>query len=267
VVAATADVGGGAIARIRSWFAPRTPEFDPAWESILAERFVHWRQLDATELARMRMLVARFFHTTTWEAANGMELTDDVKVLIAAQASMLLLGLEVDDFLDVTSVIVHASTVKLTGARRMAAGTWSDRPQQLAGQAHPGGPVVLSWSAVERNARRPEFGHNVVYHEFAHRLDMLDGITDGTPPLGDHDALRRWIDVCTVAFERVRHGDSILRSYAATNPAEFFAVATELFFTRPLDLFEHEPELYGELRSFYGQDPVLRAERQNRHHL
>ena len=223
--------------------------------------FAHWSTFDDGELIRMRELVARFVHGTAWEAANGMVLTDEVRVLIAAQASVLLLGLAIDDYPDVTSVIVHSSTVRLTGAHRSSAGTWSDAPQHLAGQAHPGGPVLLSWSTVHRNAQRPEFGHNVVYHEFAHRLDMLDGITDGTPPLGNLEAVERWVRVCTAAFERVRNGDSVLRDYAAVNPGEFFAVATELFFSRPSDLSEHEPELYGELRSFFGQDPAERASR------
>jgi MtfA peptidase len=247
------------IDRLKSWFAGRSLDFDSSWEPLLLDGFAHWRHLDKTELDRMRMLVTRFFHSTNWEAARGMDLTDDVKVLIAAQASMLLLGLDIDEYHDVTSVIVHASTVRLTGAHRSAAGTWSDKPQHLAGQAHPKGPVVLSWAAVRKNARRPEFGQNVVYHEFAHRLDMLDGVTDGTPPLGDDpQASARWIDVCTAAFERVRVGESILRDYAATNPAEFFAVASELFFTRPVDLMAHEPDLYGELRLFYGQHPAAR---------
>jgi MtfA peptidase len=247
-----------ALERFKSWFSGQSPEFDPDWEPVLLDGFAHWHSLDEAELRRMRMLVAKFFHNIEWEAARGMALTDSVKVLIAAQACLLLLGLDIDEYFDVTSVIVHASTVRLTGAHQTAAGTWSDRPQHLAGQAHSKGPVVLSWSAVERNARRPAFGHNVVYHEFAHRLDMLDGITDGTPPLGNPEAVARWAEVCTAAFERVRKGDSVLRDYAATNPAEFFAVSTELFFNRPIDLLDGEPALYGELRAFYGQHPAAR---------
>ncbi|WP_420450715.1 zinc-dependent peptidase [Ilumatobacter sp.] len=246
------------LATIRRWLSGRPVEFDPAWERVLLDGFEHWGALDDDELARMRMLVARFVHETEWEAARGMDLTDEVRVLIAAQAAMLLLGLSIDEYFDVTSVIVHSSTVRLRGTHATGAGTMSDAPRHLAGQAHPRGPVVLSWSAVRREARRPERGQNVVYHEFAHRLDMLDGMTDGTPPLGSEDAAERWAAVCTPAFERVRDGTSILRSYAGTNPAEFFAVATEAFFTRPREVREHEPDLYAELRAFYGQDPAER---------
>lgn len=243
---------------IKQWLLGTVPEFDPAWEAVLHSGFEHWSLLDGDDLQRMRTLVARFFHQNSWEAARGMDLTDDVKVLVSAQASMLLLGLEIDEYFDVSSVIVHRGTVRLEGTRRGAAGTVTSGVQHLSGQATPKGPVVLAWNAVRRGAIRPEGGQNVVYHEFAHRLDMLDGVTDGTPPLGSEAAARRWTEVCTAAFERVRAGDSVLRSYAATNPAEFFAVATEMFFNLPIELTTHEPALYSELRNFYGQDPAAR---------
>jgi Mlc titration factor MtfA (ptsG expression regulator) len=247
------------LATLRRWFRAHPQVFDPAWEAILRREFAQWHLFDVDELERLRALVARFVHETEWEAARGMDLTDEVRVIIAAQACVLLLGLEIDEYFDVSSVIVHRSTVKLRGAHRSAAGTMSDAPQHLAGQATPQGPVVLSWSAVRRGSRFPQHGDNVVYHEFAHRLDMLDGIIDGTPPLGSEEAARRWAEVCTPAYERVVAGESALRSYAATNPAEFFAVATEVFFTRPDILVEHERELYAALRAFYRQDTVERV--------
>ena len=244
---------------LRERFGSTPPIFDAAWDPLLRDEFSHWNALTPSELERMRMLVARFVQETDWEAARGMDLTEQVKVVIAAQACMLLLGLEIDEYFDVSSVIVHRSTVMLHGSHRGAAGTMSDAPQRLAGQATPRGPVVLSWTAVRRGARLPGHGQNVVYHEFAHRLDMLDGITDGTPPLGTDDAARRWSTVFTPAFERAVAGESVLRPYAATNTAEFFAVATEAFFNRPHDLVTHEPDVYGELRCFYGQDPIHRV--------
>jgi len=121
---------------------------------------------------------------------------------------------------------------------------------------------VLAWSATRRGARYPDYGQNVVYHEFAHRLDMLDGATDGTPPLQDDAAVERWRQVCNEAYDTVRaEGSPVLRPYAGTNPAEFFAVATEVFFNQPHELCEHEPALYAELRSFYRQDPSRRRAR------
>lgn len=210
----------------------------------------------------MEVLVASFVHNTRWEAAKGFDLDERVRVSIAAQASMLLLGLEIDDYPQLTSVIVHPSTVRLRGDHAVGGGVRSSGTQTLAGQAHYRGPVVLSWSAARRGAKFPDRGQNVVYHEFAHQLDMLDGITDGTPPLDDDAARTRWATVCTTAYDSVRaEGSPVLRAYAGTNPAEFFAVATEVFFNRPLEVCEHEPALYQELRSFYRQDPAARARR------
>jgi Mlc titration factor MtfA (ptsG expression regulator) len=236
-------------------------EFDEAWRPMLEQNFVHWNLLTTEELERMELLVAQFVHQTRWEAANGFELTDGIKVLIAAQASMLLLGLEIDDYPQLTSVIVHPSTVRLHGEYSAGGGVHASGTQRLLGQAHYQGPVVLSWTAARQGARFPGAGMNVVYHEFAHQLDMLDGVTDGTPPLDDETARARWVEVCTTAYDSVRaEGSPVLRSYAGTNPAEFFAVATEVFFNRPLEVRAFEPALYGELRSFYRQDPAARLD-------
>ena len=248
--------------RLRRRFSSPAPVFDPAWRALLEREFEHWRLLDRDEVARMESLIGSFVHNTRWEAARGFDLTDDIRVVIAAQASMLLLGLDIDEYPQLTSVIVHPSTVRLHGEFPAGGSVRATGTQTLAGQAHYRGPVVLSWSAVRRGARFPAQGQNVVYHEFAHQLDMLDGITDGTPPLGDEAARQRWVEVCTAAYDTVRaEGSPILRNYAGTNPAEFFAVATEVFFNRPLEVREHEPALYDELRRFFRQDPAARAER------
>jgi MtfA peptidase len=249
---------------IRRWltapFSTSSAVFEQRWRPILERDFEHWRALRPDELERMEMLVARFVGDTRWEAANGFDLTEEIKVLVAAQASMLLLGLELDEYPQLTSVIVHPSTVRLSGEHGVGGGVRSSGTQTLAGQAHYRGPVVLSWQAARRGARFPSGGQNVVYHEFAHQLDMLDGITDGTPPLGDDRARARWVEVCTTAYDTVRaEGSPVLRDYAGTNPAEFFAVATEVFFNRPVELREHEPALYAELQAFYHQDPATRV--------
>jgi MtfA peptidase len=250
------------LGRLRRLLTGDTPAFDPNWHRVLTRDFEHWRMLDRGELDRMETLVATFLHHTRWEAANGFELTEDLQVLISAQASMLLLGLEIDEYPQLTSVIVHPSTVRLHGEHAAGGGLRTSGTQTLAGQAHYRGPVVLSWAAARRGARYPAGGHNVVYHEFAHQLDMLDGLTDGTPPLGDDAARARWVEVCTAAYDSVRaQGSPVLRQYAGTNPAEFFAVATEVFFNRPVELREHEPALYAELQGFYHQDPAGRVER------
>jgi Mlc titration factor MtfA (ptsG expression regulator) len=140
----------------------------------------------------------------------------------------------------------------------------TDEPMSIIGQAHGRrGPVIVAWDAARAGARHPERGHNVVFHEFAHKLDMLDNMIDGTPPLPDQATRRRWIEVCTAEFQLVRAGlgGHLLWSYAGVNPGEFFAVATEVFFGRPLELRIEKPALYEVLADFYRQDPAARLAR------
>jgi hypothetical protein len=126
--------------------------------------------------------------------------------------------------------------------------------------------VILVWDAVLHDARHPEQGHNVVYHEFAHQLDMLDGAADGTPPIADRDRLAQWVEVCSREFLRLgnlaKKGDrTFLDAYGARNEAEFFAVATEEFFDRPHALKQHATDLYRVLSDYYRQDPAARVSR------
>lgn len=234
------------------------------WDDVLHARFAQWRELDAGERERLKDLVVRFVRETRWEVARDGSLDDEMRVLIAAQACLLLLGLDRDGFAGITSVIVHQRPVVLRGERpHHVPGLRVAGPQTLLGQATYRGPVLLSWPAVASGGRFPRRGQNVVFHEFAHQLDMLDGTIDGTPPLDDPDALARWVAVCTAAYGAVRagNGSSVLRDYAGLNPGEFFAVATEVFFCRPLELRANEPALYDEMAGFYVQDPAARAER------
>lgn len=244
--------------------------FPDAWRTVLHRRWALWPTLSADEQARLEPLVQAFVYDRRWEAAQGFALTAEVQVLVAAQACLLLLGMDldrgVDPFSRVHSVIVHRSTVVLQGQRSVGTtggGLVSDGPYPVVGQAHHRGPVLLSWSTLAYEARHPARGQNVVMHEFAHQLDMLDGVIDGTPPIPDHDRRDRFVAVCTDVYERMqRHDDPVIRDYAATDPGEFFAVVTETFFTKGIALHDEHPALYSVLRDFYGQDPAARAERE-----
>ena len=120
--------------------------------------------------------------------------------------------------------------------------------------------MLIVWDAVLSEARHPGSGHNVVLHEFAHRLDMLTGDADGTPPMADAATSERWVSVCTEVYRQVSEGrgSRVLRSYAGVNPAEFFAVATEAFFDAPVPLRREHPDLYEVLAGYYRQDPAAR---------
>jgi MtfA peptidase len=225
--------------------------------AILERRWHLWALLNATEQERMKRLIGLFLATMTWEGAQGFEVTEEMQVLIAAQACLLLLGLPIDEYPATDSVILHPGTMRLRGEHQLGGGLRSDGVMSLDGQAHYRGPVLLSWSAVLSEMNAPERGRNVVLHEFAHQLDMVDGSVDGTPPFDDDEARLQWMRVCTEAFEAP---PAVLRDYAFTNPAEFFSVVTETFFCQSLRLKEAEPVLYQEFVRYYGQDPASRTD-------
>jgi Mlc titration factor MtfA (ptsG expression regulator) len=140
----------------------------------------------------------------------------------------------------------------------------SDGPVPILGEAHERrGPVLVAWDEASVAARRPGRGHNVVLHELAHKLDMVDHIADGAPPLHHRVDPDRWRAVCVEVFTALGRGDARppLDPYGATDPAEFFAVATEAFFDVPRALEAREPELFAILRDYYGQDPAARDRR------
>jgi Mlc titration factor MtfA (ptsG expression regulator) len=240
----------------------RSIEPPDGWEDDLAGRLIHLDALDEDERERLGEIIGHLLGRKRWEAARGFDLTEEMRLTIAAQAALLALGLDADCYHEVRSVIVTPTTRVLTGPRPgPAAGVVTDAPFPVIGQAHGRrGPVIIAWDAVRRDLRQPWSGHNVVFHEFAHKLDMLDGLIDGTPPLADQATFDRWIAVCTEAYHALRAGDGgLLRPYAGTNPGEFFAVATEVFFAQPVELEAEKPDLYEMLSGFYRQDPAGRV--------
>lgn len=250
---------------MRPW-RPRARQLPDDWEARTAAAVAHWHVLDDDERARLGDLMAYLVARKRWEAAHGFDLTDEIRVVIAAQAALLILGLDVDSYRDVRSIIVHPTTMTQRGPRAssVATGVMTDAPMPILGVAHDRrGPVMIAWDAARADARHPDRGHNVVIHEFAHKLDMLDNLIDGTPPLPDAAARERWVAVCTAEYRLLRsgRGGHLLWSYAGVNPGEFFAVATEVFFARPVELEAEKPALYEVLRDFYHQDPAARLRR------
>lgn len=243
--------------------------FPEQWQEILRQNTAHMEWLNATERALLRDLVQVFVAEKSWEGCGGLELTDEIRVTIAADACLLLLGLPHDVYDSVRTILVYPSTVispqRQLGFFEVATAPLGG-PRPVIGEAHLRGPVILSWDAVRRGARHPEHGHNVVFHEFAHKLDMLDSYADGTPPLASRADYTRWGEVFSASFtalraEAERGRPTLLDPYGATNEAEFFAVATEAFFNLPLKLREGELALYELLAGFYQQDPAARVER------
>lgn len=247
----------------------RQRQLPPEWEAIIKANVVHYGALDTAERDELCAIMQVLLEEKQWEGCGDLELTDEIRVTIAAQASLLLLGLEHNYYRNLESILVYPSTIvppqHRPGVFEQITGP-IDIPVPLLGQTSPLGPVILVWDDVLHSARHPGHGHNVVYHEFAHKLDMLDGSADGTPPLTGRDQLAEWVAVCSIEFLRLRHlaeqgHKTFLDVYGASNEAEFFAVATEEFFDRPLDLQQHAPDLYQVLNDYFRQDPAERLSR------
>jgi Mlc titration factor MtfA (ptsG expression regulator) len=232
------------------------------WRDLAEKHVAAWRTLDPADQDRLGELMADLVDGHRWEAARGFELTARMRVVIGIQASRLILGLDPDAdwYGRITTIVVHRSVLRFDRVEPgPVVGTEECGVVHLDGQTSYRGPVVISWDAASRNARHPVRGRDVVMHEFAHVLDMVDGVVDGTPPLPP-SLLDRWVDVCTDAFDRLtEEGSDVLDDYAGTDAGEFFAVATETFFTRPAELLAVEPDLYEVLQAFYRQDPALAA--------
>jgi Mlc titration factor MtfA (ptsG expression regulator) len=250
----------------------RTQPFPPEWEVFIRTNVAHYSALNAAERAELHGTILVFLEEKQWEGCGGLELTDEIRVTIAADACLLLLGLPHDYYRNVESILVYPTTVVIPEHRpgifeQVNSPVTANVP--ILGQAFAQGPVILVWDAVLHGARHPEQGHNVVFHEFAHKLDMLDGAADGTPPLVDSDQLTKWVTVCSREYLRLREltksgRKTFLDAYGAKSEAEFFAVATEEFFDRPLMLQKKAPQLYQVLSAYFNQDP---AERIKRGHL
>lgn len=234
-----------------------------AVRKVVAESVPIHAHLTEDERTKLDRLVLLFLHEKHFEGAAGFEVTDEVRVTIAARACLLVLHrVALDDALypDLDTIIVYPSAYRAPTRERLG-NVVLESDQARAGESWTRGVVVLAWDSVEGSG--PATGHDVVVHEFAHQLDGEDGAMDGAPLLGEPRRYDAWARVLGSEFEaltqRVHEGrPSDLDPYGAKSPAEFFAVVSEAFFERPLALSMRHPGLYAELASFYRFDPAAR---------
>lgn len=239
--------------------------FPEEWKKILAKNVAAYRLLDTEEKERLHELVQVFVEEKNWEGCGGLELDDEIRVTIAGSGCLMLLGRDHDLFKEVESILVYPSAVihKGHGRSTFDPGVTADREEQVVlGLAVHGGAVVLAWDSVLQGAANARDGHNVVIHEFAHKIDFTDGDADGTPDMGFPER-RAWAAAFEPAFlahkKRADQGKkSFLRDYAVTNEAEYFAVVSEAFFEKPKELARQLPDVYASLRDFYRLDLAAR---------
>jgi hypothetical protein len=219
--------------------------------------------LTPAEQTRLREIVAILIDEKFWEGCNGLEMSDRVQVVMAAQMGVLLLHLDATDYFhNVRTILVYPAAYVQTQEHVGSDGLVHSGSANL-GEAWYNGPVVLSWNDALQAAHAPGRGLNVVFHELAHAVDMMSGTTNGTPLLRSREDYGPWHDTMSAAFQALRSryeagARDVIRPYGLTNVAEFFAVTTECFFDAPIPFKQAHPDIYQHYARFWGQDPADR---------
>jgi hypothetical protein len=230
---------------------------DNLWRESLAQ-LPYCLTLDADTQSRLRGQALRFLRTKTFEGAAGLRVTDAMRIHIALQACLLILNLDFDYYAGWHAVILYPGDFRAPREHVDEAGVVHSWHEELSGESWEQGPVILSWDAA---VAPTEARTNIVLHEFAHKLDMRNGVADGCPPLPQelskaawaHDFQTAYTELCTT---RDRGEPANIDDYAAESPAEFFAVMSEVFFLEPAAIQSDYPAVYRQLVSFYRQDPL-----------
>ena len=237
---------------------------DAEWQRALQD-YSFTRALDAGERARLKQLTILFLAEKPINGAGNLNIDNGARLAIAIQACMLILNLDLDWYKSWTEVVVYPGEFVTRHEEVDEAGVVHVLEQPMSGESWPNGTVVLSWTDVlQAGQAENEGGYNVVIHEFAHQIDMLNGEANGFPPLHQDMSREQWADVFSKAYEhfckRVDDWeDTVIDEYAAENPAEFFAVISEAFFETPLAVRNEYPDVYAQLVLFYRQDPAARV--------
>ncbi len=249
--------------KIRSLFAENDrveAHFKEEWADLLIANVPLYSRLPEDLKSRLHERIARFVTSTRFDGCNELELTDEMILTVAAQACMLVLNREGTPYPELTTVYLYPTTFSSMQKQQDATGVVTEGMVHRLGESWSSGTVVLAWDSVAHGARNTGDARNVTFHEFAHQLDHEDGDTDGAPALPGREAYRSWARVFSENYADFRKlietgKRGLLDPYGATKPEEFFAVATETFFEKSRQLHKKYPELYQELKGFYGVDP------------
>lgn len=233
---------------------------DEQFPAFIEKNIPLYNRLPEELKQQLHGLVNVFLAEKQFVGCGGQEITDEVRVTIAAQACMLLLNRKTNFYPKLKTIYVYPHTYVAKGLMNDGGLIVEGKSVRL-GESWQNGPVVLTWDSITGGARNIQDGRNVVFHEFAHQLDQEDGDADGAPILEHRSDYRSWAAVLGEEYSNLRDKTrrrrrSVIRKYGATNPAEFFAVATEAFFEKPRQMHKKAPDLYEELKNYYHLDPL-----------
>src|SRR6266498_310381 len=240
----------------------RARPFPKEWLRLIQRHVIFFQKLSASDRAELLGHIQVFLAEKRFEGCGGLVITDEVRVTIAAQACLLLLHRKTDYFPGLLTILVYPLSYMVEAKRQIAEHLWEEGTMNRLGETgRRMGSLVLSWSAVKHGAADPADGKNVVLHEFAHQLDFENHAADGVPGLATREQQSAWSEVMKSEFASLRAADesgipTLLDTYGATDPVEFFAVSVEAFFEQPRALQARHPQLYAELQNYFQQDPV-----------
>jgi Mlc titration factor MtfA (ptsG expression regulator) len=230
-------------------------------QAILRRNIPVYQRMAPALQTQLQRMVLQFLHQKKFVGCAGLAVTEEMRVTIAGQACMLLLNRPSKVFPALHTILLYPGAFAAPRKDLGPGGVVTDVHHTMLGESWEDGRVVLSWDDVRRGAGDWTDGHNVVLHEFAHQLDSESGSSNGAPYLGSQDSYRSWSEVLSRDFANLRYDayygreDSVMDHYGATNPAEFFAVATETYFEKPWQMAERHPMLFAELLKYYRVDP------------
>ncbi len=234
--------------------------FPAAHAAILARYIPAWRDMPAPLQLQLKRLVKQFLHQKKFIGCDGVEVTDEMRVSIAGLACLLLLNRKTGVFPSLRHILIYPSAFFVPRTEFGVGGVVTHASQTLAGESWNDGRVILAWDHVHPVGQVVEQEHNVVWHEFAHQLDSESGHTNGAPMLPSKRFYAYWSSVMAQEFAQLQQAaeleiPGVIDHYGATNPAEFFAVATETFYGRPQQMAEQHPALFALLQRYYKVDP------------
>jgi Mlc titration factor MtfA (ptsG expression regulator) len=235
--------------------------FKKEWRKIIQQRMPYFRQMPTDLQLQLKQHIQVFISEKTFIGCNGIKITDEIKVTIAAQACLLLLNRKTDYYPKLKSILVYPRAFLKEQNQLSADGVQYTQKVTLSGESWGFGKIVLSWQDSLHGAELPNDGSNVVIHEFAHQLDQENGKANGSPILGKGQSYECWSKVFLQQFEILKKQaasgtPSIFDYYGATEPAEFFAVVSEVFFEKSKQFSIEHPALYRQLTNYYKVDPI-----------
>ena len=238
----------------------RAQPFPEEWVEILKKNVELYRMLPQSLVGELHGHIQVFLGEKSFEGCGGLVITDEIRVTVAGLACMLLLNRPTRHYPGLKAILVYPAAYIVDAKRREGAIQLENAREIHLGESWNNGTLVLSWCDVTRTSHDVRDGHNLVLHEFAHQLDQEDGVGDGIPILEQQSKYFHWAQVLDQEYQHLvavteRGKRDVLQAYGATNPAEFFAVATEAFFEKPAKLHRKHPELYKELKDYYQLDP------------